>query len=216
MNIFMKTGLITFFIFTIGLAVGLWLDVARSDIVEMSLAETSLELTDVFTQNLFYDTFVNDTSFCKAAIRTNLEFNDRIYEEGVELERLETVNKLGPDTLLKKKRYALLQTQFWLNAVKIKETCDADYDTVIYLYENEDSDEVKINQRIQSTVLTELKNKCGNQIMLIPLPGDINISAINLISYQYDLDIYPSILINEKTALKGVQKLSDLEQYVAC
>jgi hypothetical protein len=216
MNVFAKTLIITVFIFSLGIGVGLWLDIARAEVEERSLAEISLQLTDVVTQDLVYDSFDNTTAFCNAALKSNLEFNDRIYRQGVELEKLEELNKLGPDTILQKKRYALLQTQFWLNAIKIREACGFNYDTVAYIYKNEETPELNTRQKIMSSVLFELKNKCGSKIMLVPIPGDMGLASIDTITYQYDIQEYPVVLINEKVLLQGLQPLDTLESHVSC
>lgn len=216
MNVFLKTAAITVFVFSLGLGMGLWLDLARQADVERSLIDTSIEISDVFTLDLLYRTFINGSSFCEAAVRSNLEFNQRIYQEGIELDRLETINKLGPDVLSKKRRYALLQMQFWLNAIQIKNRCNADYDNVVYMYNYEDTPQEKIDQAVQSNVLTDLKNKCGNRVMLIPIPIDIGIASIDTVKYHYNIEKVPTVLINEEVLLQGVQRLGTLESYVSC
>lgn len=216
MNVFLKTFVITLVVFSLGVAAGLWLDITRSDEADRKLAETALELTDILLLDSLYKTQSNASAFCDAAIKSNMDFNSRIYEEGKNLDRLEAVNKLGPDTILKKKRYAMLQMQFWLNAVQIRNKCGANYDTVVYFYNNEETPDQKADQRVQSDVLQDLKEKCGGNIMLIPIPLDMNITSVDTVKYQYKIESAPAVLINEKTPMHGVQGIKNLENQVNC
>jgi len=50
--------------------------------------------------------------------------------------------------------------------------------------------------------------------MLIPLPMDLDISMINIMKDAYDIDIAPTILLNEETKLEGVTKQEDIEKYL--
>ncbi|MBI4014642.1 MAG: hypothetical protein HY365_01670 [Candidatus Aenigmarchaeota archaeon] len=215
MNIFLKTALITFFVFSLGIAIGLWIDLSRSQSVDDALQGTSIELLDITALEQLYDTVGNSTEFCDAAIRSNLEFNARIYEEGKQLDREESVAKLS-DLTLRQKRYALLQMQFWLNAIKLKQRCDADYDTVAYFYAKTPQSGQKTTQAVQSEVLSALKNECGNRIMLVPLPLDMSIASIDAVKAQFSINSAPSTLVNEKTLLEGVQTLEKMRSSVTC
>lgn len=215
MNVFLKTALITFFVFSAGMAVGLWIDLSRAQSVDNVLQGTSLEIMDISALELLYDTAGNSTEFCDAAISSNLEFNARIYEEGKQLEKEESVAKLS-DLTLKQKRYALLQTQFWLNAIKLKQRCNADYDTVVYFYNKSPQNGEKTAQAIQSEVLSTLKRECGNRIMLVPLPLDMNIASLDAVKAQFSISRAPSTLVNEKTLLEGVQTIEKMRSSVTC
>lgn len=214
-NIFIKTTVITVIIFILGILVGLWLDNNRLNEIKDSITSMDIEWNDARLQNVFYQKISNQSNSCENAINSNLEFNSRIYQEGVEIEKSEVMNKFTPEIVYEKRRYALLQLQFWSNSIILKESCNANYSSVVYFYSFFDESK-KIDQDIQSIILSNLKKECGNNFILIPLPLDLNISTIDFIKSSYKINSAPSILINEKTVLEGIQDREELLKYVNC
>ncbi|NIO44621.1 MAG: hypothetical protein GTN36_03665 [Candidatus Aenigmarchaeota archaeon] len=214
-DILIKTTAITAIVFVLGVLVGIWLDNARLEEIKERLTFMDIEWNDARLQSVFYQEFINDSESCEDAIKSNLEFNEKIYREGVEIERRENVNKFTPEIISEKRRYALLQLQFWLNSISLKESCNANYSSIVYLYSffNEN---VKIDQKIQSTILTDLKEECGNALVLIPLPFDLDVSTIEFIKSNYEIKSTPSLLINEQTVLEGVQNKEEIFKHITC
>ena len=50
--------------------------------------------------------------------------------------------------------------------------------------------------------------------MLIPLPIDMDISMINIMKGTYDISKTPTILINEKIKVEGLQSFDELEALI--
>ena len=213
-DVLWKAGVLTLIVFIAGIGVGVWLDAERVDATQERLSEIDLQWNDARLQNLFYGT-MNDTVSCYAAIDANLEFNEKIYAEGKTIETYENVNRFAPQLLQEKKRYALLQLQFWLNSIALKKQCNADYNTMVYFYSYYD-ESVEMDQNLQSAVLTELKEKCGNSVLLIPLPADLDMASVDLLKDTYGIEIAPSILIDESVVLHGLQGLEELEEFIKC
>jgi len=213
-NVFIKAAVLTTIVFSLGVLVGAWLDVSRLESVKASLEDISDSWSDARMQTLYYQMFVKAPGFCDAAIQSNLDFNAKIYEEGVRIERYEEVNKFTPALLSEKRRYALLQLQFWFNSVELRESCDANYTTLVYLYSKNDS--LSIEQNLQSAVLLEAKDKCGDRLMLIPLPADIDIETIELVKSNFGISRFPALLIDESVVLEGLQSELDLAKAVQC
>ena len=69
---------------------------------------------------------------------------------------------------------------------------------------------------VQSSVLTDLKDKCGDKVMLIPIPGDLDLTSISLIIDIYGIKNLPSILIDQNVVLSGLQSKENLEKYIKC
>ena len=214
-DIFIKTTVLTVVIFILGIFVGVWLDNNRLEEIKASLTSMDLEWNDARLQSVFYQKFSNSSNSCEDAIKSNLDFNDKIYKEGIEIERRENSNKFTPEIIDEKRRYALLQLQFWSNSINLKESCNANYSSVAYFYSylNEN---LKIDQKIQSTILSDLKQECGNKLILIPLPLDLNVSTIEFLKSTYKINSTPSLLINEKTVLTGIQDGEEILKYIKC
>ena len=45
---------------------------------------------------------------------------------------------------------------------------------------------------------------------------DLNVSTIEFIKLSYGIDTTPSLLINEKITLKGIQNREDILKYISC
>ena len=215
-NVFLRAAVLTTVIFFIGVQIGMWIDSSRVEEIKSMLTETEVQFNDARLQTSYYDFFGFDS--CRHAIDANLEYNDRIYREGLKIESYEAVNKFSPGMLTERKKYALAQFQFWLNSMRIKDSCKSDYDVLLHLwrYDTKDYQNIEIPQKVQSAVLLELKEKCGRKLMLSNTPVDINLISVALVTKNYNITRMPAIIINKDIVLQGLQNMSELEKYVKC
>ena len=103
-----------------------------------------------------------------------------------------------------------------LNSIKIKKECNASYSNVVYFYKFRDEDPDLIARKgVFSRLLGELKDSYGNEILLIPIAVDNNVSSVKLLLHNYNLseDELPVILINEEIKIIELQTLEDLKKY---
>ncbi|RLG12268.1 hypothetical protein DRN69_06915, partial [Candidatus Pacearchaeota archaeon] len=106
-------------------------------------------------------------------------------------------------------------TLFWINSIRIKNKCNSDYHNVVYLYNYKNpSIEQKAKQRFFSNLLSELKEKFGNKIMLIPIAADNDIGSVSLLMDKYGIDELPAILIDESIKITEVNNKEDIEKYL--
>nr|MBA4404733.1 hypothetical protein [Nanoarchaeum sp.] len=210
---FWKSLVVTMILFLIGVSLGILFESMRANHVKDKYEEIEFQLLDSQLRANFYQKI--DSDFCDYAIQENLEFSDRIYEEGKKLETYEKFSKLGNALEKEKKKYALLKTEFWMNSKILKEQCNASYTNIIYFYRDQPlNDNEKQEQNVQSKVLTDLKEKYGADIMLIPIPIDFNISVISVYTRSFDVETVPAILINENIKLEGLHSLEEIEKLI--
>ena len=107
-----------------------------------------------------------------------------------------------------------MKVEFWLNSILIKDKCNVDYVNLVYFYKDKPKEEEKVEQETQSIILRELKEEHGSNLMLIPLPLDLNISMINIMKNAYNISKTPSLLINEKLKLDGVYNIERLNKII--
>lgn len=212
-DVFWKAFILTLVIFSLGIFVGFWLDNARVEQIREEYKEMEISSIDARLQTLYYQTFKNSSNFCEPAIQENLVFADKIYAEGLRIEEYEKINKLTPSLISDKRRYMLLKLQFWLNCIELKRNCNASYKNLVYFYSHYNT---TMEEDVQSAVLMDLKNECGSSLMLIPLIIDLNITTIDIIKKQYGVTRTPTILIDEKIKLEGLQTREELEKYFNC
>jgi hypothetical protein len=191
---------------------GYMLESSRIDKINKLYLESELELLD---QRIQKDSLEIIDFNCDLAIQENIKFADKIYEEALIIQRYEDANRINENIEFQHKRFDLLRTLFWINSIRIKEKCNPDYHNVVYFYNYDNpSIEQKSKQKFFSNLLSELKNKFGNKIMLIPIAGDKETASINLLLEAYEIKELPTLLIDENIKITELEKMEDIEKYL--
>ena len=210
---FGKALVLTVILFLVGVSLGVFIESYRSNSIKDQYEELEFELLDSKLRTNFYQLMGED--FCDIAVEDNLAFSDRIYEEGKKIEVYAKFNRLGDKLIEEKKKYTLLKTEFWLNSILLRDKCNEDYETVVYFYlDDPQEDNIKQSLNVQSRILGDLKEKYGSEIMLIPLPTDLDVSVVNAFVELNDITMFPTILINEEIKLEGLHNLEDIEKLI--
>ena len=109
----------------------------------------------------------------------------------------------------------MLRTLFWINSLKIKEKCNSGYHNVVYFYQYNDVPFDKDSEQdVFSNFLYNLKQEYGDKVMLIPVAGDNNLSAVRLLMEKYEIDELPTILVDEKVKFSDIQTLAEIRQHL--
>ncbi len=203
--------LITVLVFILIIGVSLIFENIRTEEIRKSFAETDVLWNDA----RFFNEYITNASEseCEYLIEENRNLGDRIYGEGLKIETYENANKLTDAILTEKKRYALLDLQFWKNSIEIRKRCGSEFATVIYFYSQFNS---TADQKLMDRILFDFKQRCGAATVYITMPSDMDLSSVNLIKTYYNITKIPSVLINEKTPLTGVASLDELNRYAKC
>lgn len=210
-KLFLKTTILTISVFIIAFFLGIWFDSLRLEEVKITLTDIDNLWNDARLLYSFTDK-LGDVS-CDFLLKENHNLGDKIYAEGLKIEEYEKANRFIPSLLLEKKRYALLDLQFWINSIELKKLCNANYATIIYFYSHY---EKTAEQKLMENLLWEFKQKCGPKTIYITLPVDLDISTINTIKNNYNITKTPSLLINETVVIKGLTTMEELKEYVEC
>jgi len=215
MNAYYKAGILTIIVFLLGAVFGIWLDNYRLSSIRETISQIDVNWNDARLLNVYFGML--GKNYCNLALEENLLYNDKIYKEGLEIEKAAEANRFTPELEQEERRYTLLQTQFWFNSQELKDKCNFTYNNVVHLYKQEDltvgSD---MDNKLQSSILMDLKEKCGNKIMLIPLAANLNLTIIDTITKQFNITTYPAIIVDEKTVFQGLTSLDSLEEVVHC
>ena len=212
-NVILKTTVLTVLVFIIGFFVGVFFDNLRLEEIKGRITEIDNLWNDARLLQSYIQKFSNITPYCGFLLDENLKLGDRIYAEGLRIEKYEEANRFAPLFDQEKKRYALLDLQFWLNSIDLKISCNANYSTVIYFYSQYSKTP---EQKFQDKVLWDLKQKCGPQIIYITFPADMEISTIEVMKNIYNIEKIPAILINESLLLQSPVSMGELEKYIKC
>jgi len=215
-HVFWQALLVTILIFGLGVFIGIILENLRTGKISELYENSDIGLLDIKLQTEIYS--IGNFN-CEKAIQENINFADKIFEEAKILDRYEKANRLTQEIQLQHKKYDLLRTMLFLNSVKIKEKCknsNYNYYEIVYFYDYvEPSFKIKAKQSVFSKLLNELKEKKGAEILLIPIAGDNDISAVKIIMEKYNIkeQELPVILIDRKTKLTEIQTINELMKY---
>lgn len=208
-KVFAETLILTLLILLIGFAFGFYVESVKLGKVVEGYKEFEIEALDLKLQNYYYQ--IMDESSCESAIEQNFIFADKIYEKGLLIERYEDASDLSQDILLEKKKYVLLKTELWLNSILLKEKCGDPFHTVVYLYFQEGNDVKRAEQEAISNILKQLKEEKQNEIVLLPIAGNLGLDIVNMQMGIYGVEYLPSIIVNEEYVLEGFNELERIE-----
>jgi hypothetical protein len=206
-HVFWEALLVTLFIFGVGLVAGIMIENHRtSEIVNLYLSsEISLLDAEVQREIINYGELN-----CEVAIKNNIDFGNRIYEEAKTLQEYEDSEQLTNNLKAQHRKYDLLRTMFWLNSIKLKDKCDSDFHTVVYLYDYDSEDLAEKNkQEVFSRFLGELKEETGDEIVLIPIAKNLDLSSLDLLLGDYDIGP-TSVILDEKHVFNSLEELSEI------
>ena len=205
----LRSLILTLVVFSAGVFLGIWLEDMRINHIKNRLLEVEVNWNDVRMQSSLME------MSCPIALDVNKEFGEKLLKEGEEIERYEKANVMSQEIITQKKKYALLQIQYWLNTIKLRERCNASINTVLYFYSQFDPN-VRLQQNIQSRVLVDLIHDCKGKLLTFPLPIDLDIASVEILKRRFNVTKAPSLVINETVVLEGLQSRQTLEKYIIC
>ena len=216
-DVFWKALIFTVFIFLLGVFMGYVLEEKRLSNVQEEFEQLVIDWGDVRTQAAYYQTLGDDPVVCERAVDENLNFGDKIYYSGLRLEELEASNKLTDRLQFEKRKHNMLRTEFYINSLVLREKCNAQYDIVVYFYQDNAADfdlDLNVRQNVLSVVLSDLKEEKGPELVLIPLAANMDISVVNILVDTYGVEEFPSLLLLSDSGyevLSGVRGVGDIE-----
>ena len=208
-HVFWQAFFLTSMFFILGLVFGIYLEQARTDSLNVAFYQSESSLYDSFALGQL----ANDPSIsCKMITDANVVFADKIYEEAKNLEKFDESNKLTESAKIIHRKYDLLRTLLWMNPINIKENCNAN--TIVYLYAYKtDNMKLKAEQIVWSRILEELKYQMGNEVILIPIAADQDITSLDYLIEKYEIKEFPAVIINEKDVLYEHKTTKELSEY---
>lgn len=210
--IFLYALILTIIVFNIGIFMGYMLESSRINKIDNLYINSEMELLD---QRIQRDVLDIANINCDMAIKENINFADRIYKDALAIKNYEDANRMNNEIISQHRKFDLLRTLFWINSIKIKEKCNTDYHNIVYIYNYKNPTiEQKAKQKFFSKLLSEVKNKFKDKVMLIPIAGDNDIASVNLLIDSYNIEKFPVILIDEKTKITELEKIEDIEKYL--
>ena len=211
-HVFWQALIVALVILWVGIMLGIFFEGRRVAQIEDFYSASETDLLDANLQSDLFNMFGFE---CGVMTNEVINFADRIYEEAVKLEKYDSSNELTDDIIVLHKKYDLLRTMLWKNAIVLQKECSDEVDVVVYLYDYVDTDvNTKAKQLAMGRVLIDMKDKYGDKVILIPIAHDTGVDSLNLFKEKYDLDKFPVVIINQKDKITGLFTLEDIEEYL--
>ena len=64
-----------------------------------------------------------------------------------------------------------------------------------------------------SRILFDLKQKKGDEIILIPIAADSNLASLDSMTEKFEIEKYPVVIIDNKEVVYELSSVEDLEVY---
>ena len=209
-RIFWDAFLLTLVVFLAGLFLGISFESSKVAQINEYYANSEIFLMDILALNNMIGLEKN----CNLLADANLKMADKVYEEALLLEKYSDSEKLAQAMDLAHKRYDLLRTFLWIDSINIKNKCNSNFSTVVYIYEYKTKDLVKkATQNVWSKILYELKQNKGDKIVLIPIAGNNDIESLESLKRKFEISNLPVVIINEKNLITKLESVGELERY---
>jgi hypothetical protein len=211
-RVFWEALLLTIVVFIFGLLIGIAYEASKSSDISKYYTNSEISLMDIFALNSMVSLNSQD---CRVLTQANLEFADRIYKEAILLEKYESAGKVTKEIEIIHERYDILRTFLWINNIETSQKCKDNYSSVVYLYEYYSKDLAqKARQNVWSRILSDLKQKEGSKILLIPIAADSNLTSLDSLTNKFNITHYPVVIINEKDVIYDLSSVEQLSKYI--
>lgn len=207
-RVFWEALIVSLLILALGFVLGTLLEDARNNKAAVVYLNSETNLLDAQV----FGSLLNERFDCKTAIEKNIKFGDEIYQDSLKLGEYEDSSQLTELLDYQHRKYDLLRTIFWFNSIKIKDECGRSFHTVVYLYDYQSEDLAEQSkQEVFSRFLSDIKQELGNEIVLIPIAKNMNISSLDLMLEKFSVT-QTAIVLDEKTVYSDVDDLDDLRE----
>ena len=210
---FWKAFFLSTIIFLFGLNLGVFIENSGLDEIERAVIASEVELYD---SNIRSSIIQNYNQSCDKSIKNTFLIADKIYEEVRALESLDKSSSIVAGFNEMHKRYDLLRTQLWLDASRLKDNCDNDFNLIIYLYEYDSNDpEIVSLQMLYASITQEIKNNYREDILLIPIAHNMDLNSLTMLVDSYGTELKTSIIVNNRFIISGETNYDEISQYIS-
>ncbi len=180
-------------IFVSGLGLGIFINDLKSQTLSSSIEKASNNIKDTELELLLFDVMRTNLS-CDYLVSKSYELGSQAGELGDKVEVFEDYNDINSkDYISLKKDYMRVLIKNWITLEQIKKICPSDYNIVLYFYHNVEECPGCMQQ---GTILSYYKNLMDEQLMIFSLDSSLNMSIIKALEINYDINKYPSLVIN--------------------
>jgi glutaredoxin len=205
-KIYITAGVVTLIIFSLGIGLGYLISNQKYDIIKYDFDSIQLQQKDIEIELLLINSIGN-----KSCDTLNYEIG-KTASQSTELGQTVSLydNEIikNPDFASLKKNYIISLIQLWSYWELFKKNCNSSVNTILYFYAIKNCNDCQA----QGFVLSYLKEKYPDEIMVFALDKDEDLYSLNLIKNVYNITTAPTLIINNKKyeGLKDINELKNL------
>ena len=186
--------IISAILFGSGVLVGYGINREKLGSIEQNLGDVVQDVQNFQLQFLLLDV-LGENATCPLLGATLGEINEKSYKIGSELESYSSESEITDynEYMDLKREYSRLLVGYWLLAGKLKRSCRLGATTIVYFYSKECD-----RCDDQAFVLTYLKNKLSDRLLVFALDAELGEPSIKTIRDYYNITAYPSLVVDEK------------------
>lgn len=193
LDVYIITTVISTLLFITGILLGITISGQRVNILDGEINYLRDSIENIELEFLFLDMMAGNIS-CSYFIGEANRLAVDSTELGASVDLYEQTQRWDDPTYLSlKSRYMLVTVRDWLMLEKIKKTCLGNYTTILYFYGSECPE-----CATQGFVLTYLKDKYPQQVMVFSLDTGLDVPIVNALKTSYNVTEYPSIVVDNK------------------
>ena len=210
-NVFWEAFLVACVIFILGLLIGIFVESDRIQQINDYYSQAQISLMD----SVALSNSLSNAAECSNLINSSITFADKVYNEAKLLESYESSGRITNSLVMAHTEYDLLRTILWQNLITIQKKCANQFNFIIYLYEYNTQDlNKKATENVWSNILSNVKQDEGNNLILVPIAVDSNLSSLNVLTSEFNITQYPVVIINDKIVLYNLKSSNDIEKYI--
>ena len=211
-NVFWEALLIAGVVFALGLFLGVLVESGRLGQINTYYSQAQVSLID----SMALSNTIAPGADCANLVSSNVQFADNVYNQALILENYESSGKITNDMILAHREYDLLRTMLWQNLIKVQVMCPRQFNYIIYLYDYNPSDLTqKAEENVWSNILSEVKQQDGNNVILVPIAADSNLSSLNYMMTEYNITSLPAVIINGNETIYRLESVADIQKYIS-
>lgn len=125
---------------------------------------------------------------------------------------LETkMGKNNPSVIESKKLYTAIEVQHFLQVKKYNAYCNTSVDTILFFYSNVENASAS---ETTGYILSTLKTKNPNNLMIYSIDYDLNIPIISILKQKYSVEGPNTVIINESVKMSNITNINQLGNYL--
>ncbi|NIO22658.1 MAG: hypothetical protein GTN38_01355 [Candidatus Aenigmarchaeota archaeon] len=191
-RIIISAVIISALLFLSGIYVGYSINRETLSLIETRLMKITSDIQNFQLEFLFLDV-LGENATCPLLADTLSEINKESYDIGTRLESYGGEGEIQDydEYLNTKREYSRLLIGYWLLANKLKSSCELEANTIVYFFSRECG---KCDD--QGFILTYFKKDLGEKLLVFALDGDLDEPSIQVLKKHYNLESYPTLIIN--------------------